>query len=108
VIFERSWIHRNNLVAKLRDAGSRVNRRIGGAATGIAPNHLYSVAKPDGLTFGIFNGNLISGHALSAKGLDFDVRHSNRSSSRCAISSNTPNRTMASGLPAAKSSQPGT
>jgi hypothetical protein len=79
-----------------------------GPAIRIATKHLFSVAKPDGLTFGIFNGYLISGRTLGAKGLDFDVRHSNRSSPRCAISSNTPNRTRACRLSAAKNSQPGT
>ncbi len=45
-----------------------------GAATRIAAKYLFSAAKPDGLAFGIFNGYLISGSALGAKGLDFDVR----------------------------------
>lgn len=45
-----------------------------GAATRIAAKHMHSVAKPDGLTFGIFNGYLILGRALGMKGLDFDVR----------------------------------
>lgn len=45
-----------------------------GAATRIAAKYLFSAAKPDGLAFGIFNGYLISGRALGAKGLDFDVR----------------------------------
>jgi hypothetical protein len=70
VIFERSWIHRNNLVAKLRDVESRVNRGMSGEATRIAAKHLFSVAKPDGLTFGIFTSR-----ALGATGLDFDLRH---------------------------------
>jgi tripartite-type tricarboxylate transporter receptor subunit TctC len=51
-----------------------VVENMSGAATRIAAKHLFSVAKPDGLTFGIFNGYLISGRALGAKGLDFDVR----------------------------------
>lgn len=45
-----------------------------GAATRIAAKYLHSVAKPDGLTFGIFNGYLILGRVLGMKGLDFDVR----------------------------------
>lgn len=45
-----------------------------GAATRITAKHLFSAAKPDGLTFGIFNGYLIAGRVLGAKGLDFDVR----------------------------------
>jgi tripartite-type tricarboxylate transporter receptor subunit TctC len=45
-----------------------------GAATRITAKYLFSVAKPDGLTFGIFNGYLIAGRVLGAQGLDFDVR----------------------------------
>lgn len=45
-----------------------------GAATRIAAKHIHSAAKPDGLTFGIFNGYLILGRVLGAKGIDFDVR----------------------------------
>lgn len=45
-----------------------------GAATRIAAKYMHSAAKPDGLTFGIFNGYLILGRLLGMKGLDFDVR----------------------------------
>jgi tripartite-type tricarboxylate transporter receptor subunit TctC len=45
-----------------------------GAGTLIAAKYLHSSAKPDGLTFGIFNGSLILGRALGMKGIDFDVR----------------------------------
>jgi tripartite-type tricarboxylate transporter receptor subunit TctC len=45
-----------------------------GAATLIAAKYLHSSAKPDGLTFGIFNGALILGRVLGMKGIDFDVR----------------------------------
>jgi tripartite-type tricarboxylate transporter receptor subunit TctC len=45
-----------------------------GAGTLIAAKYLYGSAKPDGLTFGIFNGSLILGRALGMKGIDFDVR----------------------------------
>lgn len=45
-----------------------------GAATRIAAKYLHSAAKPDGLTFGIFNGYLLLGRVLGMKGLDFDVR----------------------------------
>ena len=45
-----------------------------GAATRIAAKYMHSAAKPDGLTFGIFNGYLILGRVLGMKGLDFDVR----------------------------------
>ena len=45
-----------------------------GAGTLIAAKYLHSSAKPDGLTFGIFNGGLILGRVLGMKGIDFDVR----------------------------------
>jgi tripartite-type tricarboxylate transporter receptor subunit TctC len=45
-----------------------------GAGTLIAAKYLHSNAKPDGLTFGIFNGSLILGRALGMKGIDFDMR----------------------------------
>ncbi|HEX9787780.1 MAG TPA: tripartite tricarboxylate transporter substrate-binding protein [Candidatus Binatia bacterium] len=45
-----------------------------GAGTLIAAKYLHSSAKPDGLSFGIFNGALILGRALGMKGIDFDVR----------------------------------
>ncbi len=45
-----------------------------GAATRIAAKYLHSAAKPDGLTFGIFNGYLILSQVLDPKGFDFNVR----------------------------------
>jgi tripartite-type tricarboxylate transporter receptor subunit TctC len=45
-----------------------------GAGTLIAAKYLHSNAKPDGLTFGIFNGGLILGRVLGMKGIDFDMR----------------------------------
>ncbi|MCL2669385.1 MAG: tripartite tricarboxylate transporter substrate-binding protein [Syntrophaceae bacterium] len=39
-----------------------------------AANHLFNVAKPDGLTFGIFNRGLIFSQLLQADGVRFDVR----------------------------------
>src|SRR5262245_9255650 len=45
-----------------------------GAGTLISAKFLHSSAKPDGLTFGIFNGGLILGRVLGMKGIDFDVR----------------------------------
>ena len=45
-----------------------------GAGTLIAAKYLHGSAKPDGLSFGIFNGSLILGRALGMKGIDFDVR----------------------------------
>src|ERR1051325_3523779 len=45
-----------------------------GAGTLIAAKYLHSSAKPDGLSFGIFNGALILSGALGNKSVDFDMR----------------------------------
>lgn len=45
-----------------------------GAGTLIAAKYLHGSARPDGLSFGIFNGALILGRALGMKGIDFDMR----------------------------------
>lgn len=45
-----------------------------GAASLIAANYLYKVAKPDGLTIGNFHGNQILNQALERKGIQFDAR----------------------------------
>ena len=45
-----------------------------GAATRIAAKYMHSAAKPDGLTFGIFNGYLVLSQVLNPKGFDFDMR----------------------------------
>ncbi len=45
-----------------------------GAATRIAAKYIHSAAKPDGLTFGIFNGYLILSQVLDPKGFDFNMR----------------------------------
>lgn len=45
-----------------------------GAGSLIAANHLYKVAKPDGLTMGHFIGGLFLGQALGQKGIEFDAR----------------------------------
>src|SRR5947207_528532 len=43
-----------------------------GAGSLIAANHIFRVAKPDGLTIGAFNGNLILARLIGAQGVDFD------------------------------------
>lgn len=45
-----------------------------GAGSLIAANHVYKVAKPDGLTVGAFNGNQILGQLVGAQGIAFDAR----------------------------------
>jgi tripartite-type tricarboxylate transporter receptor subunit TctC len=45
-----------------------------GAGSLIAANHLYKIAKPDGLTFGIFSATLVLGQVLGHAGTEFDAR----------------------------------
>jgi tripartite-type tricarboxylate transporter receptor subunit TctC len=45
-----------------------------GAGSLIAANHIYKVAKADGLTIGAFNGNQILGQLVGAQGINFDAR----------------------------------
>jgi tripartite-type tricarboxylate transporter receptor subunit TctC len=45
-----------------------------GAGSLIAANHVFKVARPDGLTIGAFNGNQILGQLVGAQGVDFDAR----------------------------------
>jgi len=45
-----------------------------GAGFVISVNHLYKVAKPDGLTIGNWIGTLVVAQAVGRKGLEFDVR----------------------------------
>jgi tripartite-type tricarboxylate transporter receptor subunit TctC len=44
-----------------------------GAGQRIAANHLYKVARPDGLTVGNFFGGLLVGQVLGYSGLEFDA-----------------------------------
>ena len=45
-----------------------------GAGSLISANHLYRVAKPNGLTIGHFNGALFLGQALDQPGIEFDAK----------------------------------
>ena len=45
-----------------------------GAGSLIAANHIYRVAKPDGLTVAKFNGPLMMGQVLGQPGIEFDAR----------------------------------
>lgn len=45
-----------------------------GAATLISANHVYKVAKPDGLSFGHFVGGLFLQQLLGKSGIEFDAR----------------------------------
>jgi tripartite-type tricarboxylate transporter receptor subunit TctC len=45
-----------------------------GAGSLVAANHLYKVAKPDGLTFGTFHGSQVMAQLVGVQGIDFDSR----------------------------------
>ncbi len=45
-----------------------------GAGSLISANHVYKVAKPDGLTIGHFIGGLLLGQVIGQKGIEFDAR----------------------------------
>jgi tripartite-type tricarboxylate transporter receptor subunit TctC len=45
-----------------------------GAGGLIAANHLYKVAKPDGLTIATFHGNQILAQVIGGQGIEFDAR----------------------------------
>ena len=45
-----------------------------GAGSLIAANHVFKVARADGLSIGAFNGNQILGQLVGAQGINFDAR----------------------------------
>ncbi len=45
-----------------------------GANSIVAANHLYNVARTDGLTIGLFNRNLVLGQLVGVEGMRLDVR----------------------------------
>ncbi len=45
-----------------------------GAGSLVSANHLYKIAKPDGLTIGHFNGGLFFNQVLEQPGIEFDAR----------------------------------
>jgi tripartite-type tricarboxylate transporter receptor subunit TctC len=53
---------------------SLVVENMTGAGSLIAANHVYKVAKPDGLTIGHFIGGLFLGQVLGQPGIEFDAR----------------------------------
>jgi tripartite-type tricarboxylate transporter receptor subunit TctC len=81
---------------------STVVENMAGAGSGIAANHIYAKAKPDGLTIGNWVGTLILQQAIGAqKGIEFDGRKFEwvgvpvRDSNTCAL-------TKASGITSAE------
>jgi tripartite-type tricarboxylate transporter receptor subunit TctC len=45
-----------------------------GAGSLVSANHMYKVAKPDGLTIGHFNGGLFFNQIMNQPGIEFDAR----------------------------------
>ena len=48
-------------------------QNMGGASSIIAANHLYNIAKPDGLTIGTFNRGLPFAAVIKLEGMKFDI-----------------------------------
>ena len=63
-----------HLAKHIPGAPTIVVENMPGAGGLIAANHLYRVAKPDGLTIGHFIGSLLMGQVLGQKGIEFDAR----------------------------------
>lgn len=69
-----------------------------GAGSLIGANHLYNVAKPDGLTFGVFNELQLINQLTEAEGVQFDARKFSwlgsvqRVSSVCTIRADMPHK----------------
>jgi len=53
---------------------SMIVENMTGAGSLISANHLYKVAKPDGLTIGHFNGGLFFNQVLGEPGIEFDAK----------------------------------
>jgi tripartite-type tricarboxylate transporter receptor subunit TctC len=63
-----------NLGKHIPGGPTAVVENMTGAGSLIAANHVYKVAKPDGLTVGHFIGGLFLGQVLGQKGIEFDAR----------------------------------
>lgn len=70
-----------------------------GAGSLIAANHLYNVARPDGLTIGVFNEQQFLNQATGVEGVQFDARKFGilgsvvKSSTACTIRADSPYNT---------------
>lgn len=63
-----------HLGAHIPGSPSVIVENMTGAGSLIAANHLYSRAKPDGLTIGNFHGGLLLQQIVGRKGVEFDAR----------------------------------
>lgn len=70
-----------------------------GAGSLISANHIYNVAKPDGLTFGTFNELQVMNQLTGTEGVQFDARKfawigsAVRSTTACTIRADSPYKT---------------
>jgi tripartite-type tricarboxylate transporter receptor subunit TctC len=70
-----------------------------GAGSLLATNHLYNVAKPDGLTFGTFNELQVINQLSEGDGVQFDARKfswlgsAQRAATTCTIRADSPYKT---------------
>ena len=62
-----------HMVKHIPGQPTMVVENMAGAGSLIAANHVYNVAKPDGLTVGHFSGVLFLGQVLGQKGIEFDA-----------------------------------
>ena len=71
-----------------------------GAASLIAANHLYNLAKPDGLTIGVFNEAQVVNQATGGEGIAFDARkfgwlgNVQKVNTACTVRADSPYSTM--------------
>ena len=63
-----------HMVRHIPGSPTIVVENMGGAGSLISANHLYKVAKPDGLTIGHFIGGLFIQQLLGKSGIEFDAR----------------------------------
>lgn len=61
-----------HMVNHIAGQPTMIVENMAGAGSLIAANHVYNVAKPDGLTVGHFSGVLFLGQVLGQKGIEFD------------------------------------
>ena len=72
-----------------------------GANSIIAANHVYTVARPDGLTLGLFNRNLVLGQLVKVEGVRYDmtkfawIGSTSSETTVLAIRADLPHRTIA-------------
>jgi tripartite-type tricarboxylate transporter receptor subunit TctC len=70
-----------------------------GAGSLVAANHLFNVAKPDGLTIGLFNEQQVLNQLTGAEGINFDARRFSwigsavKNRTLCSIRADSPYKT---------------